>query len=51
MVGATKYSWYTYYMTKKSVFLKKKPDFGPNTYFVFHEIVIIQKDVVIHYTI
>ena len=36
---------------KKKFFLKKKPDFGPNTYFVFHEIVIIQKDVVIYYTI
>ena len=32
-------------------FFKKKPDLGPNTYFVLHEIVIIQKDVVIYYTI
>ena len=37
---------------QKSVFFKKKnPDFGPNTYFFFHEIVIIQKDVVMYYTI
>ena len=37
---------------QKSVFFFKKrnPDFGPNTYFVFHEIVIIQKDLV-YYTI
>ena len=36
---------------KSVVFFKKNPDIGPNTYFFFHEIVIIQKDVVMYYTI